>query len=81
MRKKAVGFPGDLRHARLYHFTDDTIGHIDYLGTVYGGKEKGIAAALQIVSLMLRGEEQPQPIAIRPKRRDPVTRKSPKTRR
>ena len=47
---------GDAKHARLYHFDDDTVAHIEHLGVVFGGKEKGIAAAVGIVSNLLRGE-------------------------
>lgn len=46
----------DVRHPRLYHFDDATVGHIEHLGAVFGGKEKGIAAAVGIVSNLLRGE-------------------------
>ena len=46
----------DARHARLYHFDEATIEHIEHLGSVFGGKEKGIAAAVDIVSSLLRGE-------------------------
>jgi hypothetical protein len=44
------------KHPRLYHFDDNTVAHIEHLGTVFGGKEKGIAAAVGIVSSLLRGE-------------------------
>jgi hypothetical protein len=47
---------GDAKHPRLYHFDDDTIAHIEHLGGVFGGKEKAIAAAIGIVSNLLRGE-------------------------
>lgn len=55
MKRNAKKHP-DVRHARLYHFDEATIGHIEHLGSVFGGKEKGIAAAVGIVSSLLRGE-------------------------
>jgi hypothetical protein len=42
--------------ARLYHFESQTIEHIEFLAGVFGGKEKGIAAAIEIAASALRGE-------------------------
>ena len=43
--------------ARLYHFDADTVAHIEFLGQVFGGKEKGIAAAVSIAARVWKGEQ------------------------
>ena len=51
--------------ARLYHFEPETIQHIEYLSSVFGGKEKAIAAAVAIASRMLRGEDSELRISVK----------------
>jgi hypothetical protein len=46
----------DQKVARLYHFQPHTIEHIEFLAGVFGGKEKGIAAAIEIAASALKGE-------------------------
>jgi hypothetical protein len=43
--------------ARLYHFEPATIQNIEFLATLFGGKEKGIAAAVEIAASTLKGEK------------------------
>jgi hypothetical protein len=43
--------------ARLYHFEPATLRNIEYLSNVFGGKEKAVAAAIDIASRTLRGED------------------------
>jgi hypothetical protein len=47
---------GGRKVARLYHFQPQTIRNIEFLATVFGGKEKGIAAAIEIAASALKGE-------------------------
>ena len=42
--------------ARLYHFEPQVVEHIEFLSTLFGGKEKGIAAAVTMTASVLRGE-------------------------
>ena len=53
------------RVARLYHFERQTVEQIEFLSTVFGGKEKGIAAAVNIASSVLRGEKADLQISIK----------------
>lgn len=41
--------------ARLYHFDQSTIEDVDYLGKIFGTKERGIATAVTVLSNLLRG--------------------------
>jgi len=43
--------------ARLYHFETSTVRQIEFLGLIFGGKEKGIAAAVDIAASVLKGEQ------------------------
>jgi hypothetical protein len=43
--------------ARLYHFEPATVANIEFLATLFGGKEKGIAAAVEIAAKTLKGEK------------------------
>jgi hypothetical protein len=45
------------RVARLYHFETSTVRQIEFLGLIFGGKEKGIAAAVDIAASVLKGEQ------------------------
>jgi hypothetical protein len=51
--------------ARLYHFDAKTIGQIEFLAEVFGGKEKGIAAAVSIAAQVLKGEQADLRITIK----------------
>ncbi len=51
--------------ARLYHFGPDTVEHIEFLGQVFGGKEKGIAAAVAIAASILKGEQAEVQITVK----------------
>jgi len=51
--------------ARLYHFERQTVEQIEFLGNLFGGKEKGIAAAVNIASSVLRGEKADLQISIK----------------
>lgn len=55
-KRKAKRHAAPAKVARLYHFESDTLEHIEYLGQVFGGKEKGIAAALAMAAQVLKGE-------------------------
>lgn len=44
------------KQARLYYFDAATVERIEHLAQVFGGKEKGISAAIGIVSQLLRGQ-------------------------
>ncbi len=51
--------------ARLYHFDLRTVEQIEFLGTVFGGKEKGIAAAVAMAADVLNGEKSELQISIK----------------
>jgi hypothetical protein len=51
--------------ARLYHFDAETVGQIEFLAQVFGGKEKGIAAAVGIAARVLKGEQPDLCISIK----------------
>lgn len=46
---------GGKRVARLYHFEPATVEQIEVLGKIFGGKEKGIAAAIDMAANVLQG--------------------------
>jgi hypothetical protein len=48
---------GGRKVARLYHFEPATVQNIEFLATLFGGKEKGIAAAVEIAAKTLKGEK------------------------
>lgn len=48
---------GGRKVARLYHFEPATVANIEFLATLFGGKEKGIAAAVEIAAKTLKGEK------------------------
>jgi len=50
---------------RLYHFDQKTVENIEFLATVFGGKEKGVAAAVQIAAAVLKGESAELRIGMR----------------
>jgi hypothetical protein len=54
-KAKRRAAPGKV--ARLYHFDAQTVGEIEFLAQVFGGKEKGIAAAVAIAARVLKGEQ------------------------
>jgi hypothetical protein len=51
--------------ARLYHFEPQTVGQIEFLGQLFGGKEKGIAAAVDMTARVLKGEKSELQISIK----------------
>ena len=51
--------------ARLYHFEPQTVQQIEFLGTLFGGKEKGIAAAVSMAADVLQGRESQLQITIK----------------
>ena len=51
--------------ARLYHFERQTVEQIEFLGNLFGGKEKGIAAAVDIAASVLKGEKSHLQISIK----------------
>ncbi len=53
------------RVARLYHFEPQTVQQIEFLSQVFGGKEKGIAAAVNIAASVLKGEQSDLSISIK----------------
>jgi hypothetical protein len=57
--------------ARLYHFEPETIQHIEFLAHLFGGKEKAIAAAVEIASRMMRGQDSQLRISVKKARAAP----------
>lgn len=53
------------RVARLYHFEPGTVAQIEFLGRLFGGKERGIAAAVAMAASVLNGEESELQISIK----------------
>ena len=51
--------------ARLYHFEPATVANIEFLATLFGGKEKGIAAAVEIAAKTLKGEKSELQISLK----------------
>ena len=51
--------------ARLYHFETNTVQQIEFLGQIFGGKEKGIAAAVNIAARVLKGEQPDLQISVK----------------
>ena len=51
--------------ARLYHFEPATVANIEFLATLFGGKEKGIAAAVEIAAKTLKGEKSELQISVK----------------
>ena len=51
--------------ARLYHFEPRTVEQIEFLGSLFGGKEKGIAAAVDMAANVLTGEKSELQISIK----------------
>ena len=51
--------------ARLYHFDPQTIEQIEFLADVFGGKEKGIAAAVDMAANVLQGTQAELRISIK----------------
>jgi hypothetical protein len=51
--------------ARLYHFESNTVEQIEFLGQIFGGKEKGIAAAVNIAASVLKGEQTDLQISLK----------------
>jgi hypothetical protein len=51
--------------ARLYHFEPATVENIEFLATLFGGKEKGIAAAVEIAAKTLNGEKSELQISLK----------------
>jgi hypothetical protein len=51
--------------ARLYHFEPQTVDQIEFLGQLFGGKEKGIAAAVDMAASVLKGEKSELQISIK----------------
>ena len=51
--------------ARLYHFEERTVQQIEFLSTLFGGKEKGIAAAVDMAANVLSGENAELQISIK----------------
>ena len=51
--------------ARLYHFEQRTVQQIEFLSTLFGGKEKGIAAAVDMAANVLSGENAELQISIK----------------
>jgi hypothetical protein len=56
---------GGRKVARLYHFEPTTVANIEFLATVFGGKEKGIAAAVEIAAKTLKGEKSELQISVK----------------
>jgi len=50
---------------RLHHFERQTVEQIEFLGNLFGGKEKGIAAAADIASNVLKGGKADLQISIK----------------
>lgn len=61
----AISKKASRKVARLYHFEPQTVRQIEFLSTVFGGKEKGIAAAIDMASSVLKGEKSELQISIR----------------
>jgi hypothetical protein len=51
--------------ARLYHFGPKTVAQIEFLSHLFGGKEKGIAAAVDMAANVLKGEPSELQISIK----------------
>ena len=51
--------------ARLYHFEPQIVEQIELLGTLFGGKEKGIAAAVSMVAKVMQGQQSELQISIK----------------
>lgn len=51
--------------ARLYHFEPTTVQQIEFLGTLFGSKEKGVAAAVNMAASVLQGEKSELQISIK----------------
>ena len=51
--------------ARLYHFGPKTVAQIEFLSQLFGGKEKGIAAAVDMAANVLKGESSDLQISIK----------------
>jgi hypothetical protein len=51
--------------ARLYHFELKTVSQIEFLSELFGGKEKGIAAAIDMAANVLRGQKSELQISIK----------------
>ncbi|HWH41530.1 MAG TPA: hypothetical protein VNU21_16910 [Usitatibacter sp.] len=51
--------------ARLYHFGPKTVAQIEFLSHLFGGKEKGIAAAVDMAANVLKGESSELQISIK----------------
>ena len=51
--------------ARLYHFGPKTVAQIEFLSQLFGGKEKGIAAAVDMAANVLKGESSELQISIK----------------
>jgi hypothetical protein len=51
--------------ARLYHFDPRTVAQIEFLGSLFGGKEKGIAAAVDMAANVLNGKQSELQISIK----------------
>jgi hypothetical protein len=56
---------GGRKVARLYHFEPATVANIEFLATLFGGKEKGIAAAVEIAAKTLKGEKSELQISVK----------------
>ena len=61
LRSKAV----EKKVARLYHFGPRTVEQIEFLSHLFGGKEKGIAAAVDMAARVLKGEPSELQISIK----------------
>jgi hypothetical protein len=57
--------PADRKVARLYHFGPKTVEQIEFLSQLFGGKEKGIAAAVDMAANVLKGEASELQISIK----------------
>lgn len=62
-KSKRRAAPGKV--ARLYHFDAETVARIEFLAQVFGGKEKGIAAAVAMAAGVLKGEHAELRISIK----------------
>lgn len=62
-KSKRRAAPGKV--ARLYHFDAETVAKIEFLAQVFGGKEKGIAAAVSIAARVLKGEPSDLQISVK----------------
>lgn len=56
---------GPRKVARLYHFGPETVQQIEFLSTVFGGKERGIAAAVAMAATVLKGVSGDGELSIR----------------